>query len=193
MGGNEVSSQTVTYGQSYETLPTPTKEGYTFGGWYNVTDVGTVSLNAIADGTPSSNAVHCSILDKVEANVTYTISMDSAVLNSGTATNFMTLIYDYTAGADLSDWIITDLGRSLGGKMSSGGRLSVPTFNADFIIDKMNSLMHDVGSIREDVGDLKGDVSTLKSDVASISGVMRTKHCGCILSRDCYRKVPQTG
>ncbi|MBE6845143.1 MAG: hypothetical protein E7508_05425 [Ruminococcus sp.] len=37
----------------------------------------------------------------------------------------------------LGDWIITDLGRSLGGKMSSGGRLSVPTFNADFIIDKM--------------------------------------------------------
>lgn len=35
------------------------------------------------------------------------------------------------------DWIITDLGRSLGGKMSSGNRLSVPTFDADFIIDKM--------------------------------------------------------
>lgn len=35
------------------------------------------------------------------------------------------------------DWIVTDLGRSLGGKMSNGDRLSVPTFNADFIIDKM--------------------------------------------------------
>lgn len=35
------------------------------------------------------------------------------------------------------DWIITDLGRALGGKMSSGNRLSVPTFDADFIIDKM--------------------------------------------------------
>lgn len=35
------------------------------------------------------------------------------------------------------DWIVTDLGRSLGGKMSSGERLPVPTFNADFIIEKM--------------------------------------------------------
>ena len=35
------------------------------------------------------------------------------------------------------DWIVTDLGQSLGGKMSNGDRLSVPTFNADFIIDKM--------------------------------------------------------
>ena len=34
-------------------------------------------------------------------------------------------------------WILTDLGRSLGGKMSNGNRLSVPTFNADFIINKM--------------------------------------------------------
>ncbi|MBQ6795253.1 MAG: hypothetical protein IJO83_03800 [Clostridia bacterium] len=35
------------------------------------------------------------------------------------------------------DWVLTDLGRSIGGKMSSGNRLSVPTFDADFIIDKM--------------------------------------------------------
>ena len=35
------------------------------------------------------------------------------------------------------DWILTDLGRSMGGKMSNGNRLSVPTFNAYFIIDKM--------------------------------------------------------
>lgn len=35
------------------------------------------------------------------------------------------------------DWALTDVGRSLGGKMSSGERLSVPTFNAEFIIDKM--------------------------------------------------------
>ena len=37
----------------------------------------------------------------------------------------------------LGDWILTDLGRFIGGKMSSGNRLSVPTFDADFIIDKM--------------------------------------------------------
>lgn len=35
------------------------------------------------------------------------------------------------------DWILTDLGKSMGGKMSNGNRCSVPTFDADFIIDKM--------------------------------------------------------
>ncbi len=35
------------------------------------------------------------------------------------------------------DWILTDLGRAWGGKMSTGSHLSVPTFDADFIIDKM--------------------------------------------------------
>ena len=35
------------------------------------------------------------------------------------------------------DWILTALGKSNGGRMSNGNRLSVPTFDADFIIDKM--------------------------------------------------------
>ena len=38
---------------------------------------------------------------------------------------------------NFGDWVLTDLGKSIGGKMSSGNRLSVPTFHADFIIDKM--------------------------------------------------------
>ena len=43
------------------------------------------------------------------------------------------------------DWVITDIGRSLGGKMSTGNRLSVPTFDADFIIDKMIEFCKDKG------------------------------------------------
>lgn len=35
------------------------------------------------------------------------------------------------------DWILTDLGKSIGGKMSSGSHLSVPTFDAESIIKKM--------------------------------------------------------
>ena len=38
---------------------------------------------------------------------------------------------------NFGDWGLTDIGKSIGGKMSSGNRLSVPTFHADFIIDKM--------------------------------------------------------
>lgn len=35
------------------------------------------------------------------------------------------------------DWVITGLGRSIGGKMSKGNRLSVPIFDSDKIIDMM--------------------------------------------------------
>lgn len=38
---------------------------------------------------------------------------------------------------EFGDWILTEAGKLMGGKMSNGNRLSVPTFNADFIIDKM--------------------------------------------------------
>lgn len=38
---------------------------------------------------------------------------------------------------EFGDWLLTEAGKLIGGKMSNGNRLSVPTFNADMIIDKM--------------------------------------------------------
>lgn len=35
------------------------------------------------------------------------------------------------------DWKLTDLGKNIGGKMSNGNSLSVPTFDDDMIIGKM--------------------------------------------------------
>ncbi len=35
------------------------------------------------------------------------------------------------------DWVITELGRSIGGRMSKGNHLSVPIFDSDKIIDMM--------------------------------------------------------
>lgn len=35
------------------------------------------------------------------------------------------------------DWVLTDLGKSVGGKMSKSSILSVPTFMAEKIIDMM--------------------------------------------------------
>lgn len=37
----------------------------------------------------------------------------------------------------VGDWILTDLGRNSGGKMSQGIHTPVPTFDADSIIEKM--------------------------------------------------------
>lgn len=36
----------------------------------------------------------------------------------------------------MGDWILTDLGYSIGGKMSDGGKISVPTFEFE-VIEKM--------------------------------------------------------
>lgn len=38
---------------------------------------------------------------------------------------------------NLGDWILTDLGKAVGGRMSDGNRLSVPTFDVESIINKM--------------------------------------------------------
>lgn len=35
------------------------------------------------------------------------------------------------------DWVLTDLGRSIGGKMSKSDHFPVPTFDADKVIDMM--------------------------------------------------------
>ena len=52
-GGSSCNAVTVTYGGTYGTLPTPTRTGYTFNGWYNaasggtkITSTSTVSITA---------------------------------------------------------------------------------------------------------------------------------------------------
>jgi len=92
MGGSEVASKTVTYGSTYGELPTPTREGYTFDGWYNVAEIGDKTLTA----TSSEDYYYHAMLSQIDPGVSYTISMDSATLNSGSATMFTTSIYDLT-------------------------------------------------------------------------------------------------
>lgn len=38
---------------------------------------------------------------------------------------------------NFGDWVITELGRNIGGRMSKGNRLSVPIFDSDKIINMM--------------------------------------------------------
>lgn len=53
-----------------------------------------------------------------------------------------TVVYDIWRDMGLvmkdkfGDWVLTDLGRKIGGRMSDGNRLSVPTFEFE-IIEKM--------------------------------------------------------
>ena len=46
-GDSRVSAKkTITYANTYGTLPTPTRTGYTFNGWYNGITLGNVSISA---------------------------------------------------------------------------------------------------------------------------------------------------
>ena len=49
-GQNTITTKEISYGQTYGTLPTPTKAGYTFDGWYNgstkVTESDTVNITS---------------------------------------------------------------------------------------------------------------------------------------------------
>ena len=98
--GGSVSprSKTVTWGSTYGTLPTPTRTGYTFNGWYTAIAVGNKVISSRSD-----NYNYLNLATNIYPGVTYLIGMDSAVKNSGTATHFSTLIYDFTDSRTLAD------------------------------------------------------------------------------------------
>ena len=98
--GGSVSprSKTITWGSTYGTLPTPTRTGYTFNGWYTAIAVGNKVISSRND-----NYNFLNLATNIYPGVTYLIKIDSAVKNSGTATQFTTLIYDFTDSKTLAN------------------------------------------------------------------------------------------
>ena len=91
--GNTDVSKTVTYGQAYGTLPTPSKTGYTFSGWeYKFKNV-----NWTLNAGENNNYYYYEIMHGgVKAGATYTLNIETAELLEGTATEFNVRIYDFT-------------------------------------------------------------------------------------------------
>lgn len=84
-------SITVTYGQAYGTLPTPTRAGYTFAGWYADSTDGTKVLAT----TPVAMASNHVLYAHWTAN-TYTVTLNA---NGGTVTpNTLTVTYGQAYG-----------------------------------------------------------------------------------------------
>lgn len=72
-GGNSTASDTFTTGGTVITLPTPTRTGYTFGGWYsnsNLTVLSTVGAGG-ASYSPTSNLTIYAKWTGITRNVTY--------------------------------------------------------------------------------------------------------------------------
>ena len=106
-GGSACESKTVTYDQSYGTLPRPTKEGYTFTGWYdNNTLIYDTTLYRTA-GDKKLTA-HWGIV-----SYTITYSVDNVILENVNDTREfgarLNKLYTYTkTGYTVSEWTQRD-------------------------------------------------------------------------------------
>ena len=106
-GGSACESKTVTYDQPYGTLPRPTKEGYTFTGWYdNNTLIYDTTLYRTA-GAKKLTA-HWGIV-----SYTITYSVDNKILESVNDTRefgaSLDKLYTYTkTGYTVSEWTQSD-------------------------------------------------------------------------------------
>ena len=89
-GGSSVSSKTVTYNSTYGSLTTPSKTGYTFGGWYTSASGGT----KISPSTKVTITSNQTLYAHWTAN-TYTVGFNS---NGGTAVDSIHVIYNSTYG-----------------------------------------------------------------------------------------------
>ena len=56
-GNSEIEHITVQYGKEY-TLPTPTKDGYTFGGWYTTEDFTGSAVTEIPKGSQGNKVFY---------------------------------------------------------------------------------------------------------------------------------------
>ncbi len=91
-GGNEITDQIeVTYNKNYPSLPTPTKEGYSFIGWYDEYEV------QIDEDTIVTKARDHTLHAKYEAK-TYYVTFDENGGTLSTSTNTQPVTYDEKYG-----------------------------------------------------------------------------------------------
>ena len=89
-GGSGCDTKSVTYGSAYGTLCTPTKTGYTFGGWYKESSLTTQVTASTTVNTASNHNLYA----KWTAN-TYTVTYNN---NSGSGCDTKSVTYDSTYG-----------------------------------------------------------------------------------------------
>ena len=88
--------KTVTYGNQYGTLPTPTRLHYEFGGWTNELVYGNLAIPA--ENTANNYRV---IATNIQPGVTYKVLIDNAEVTSGSATQYTIRAYDFTTNESL--------------------------------------------------------------------------------------------
>ena len=123
-GSVSTASKSVTYDSAYGTLPTPTRTGYTFNGWFTAASGG----SKVIDSTKVTTASNHTLFARWTAN-TYTVTFDA---NGGSVSNeseSTTVTYDSTydilptptrTGYTFGGWYTKD-----GNKVESGTKVTI--------------------------------------------------------------------
>ena len=98
-GSVSTTSKTVRYNSTYGTLPTPTREGYTFDGWYTSATGGTLITSTSTVNTGSNHTLY--------AHWTATVRTITYNANGGS-------LYGDTASYVTSNSVTLDIGEALG-------------------------------------------------------------------------------
>lgn len=160
-GSVSTSSITVTYGSTYGTLPTPTKTGYTFNGWYTSTNGGTKITSSTSVSITSAQTLYAQwTVNNYTYNIVYK-SSNGTNLGSSTATyaygtsrtitapaksgyttpNSQTVVWNSTTAKTIT-FIYTPL--AVGATTASGRISSSPVINYSATIEYQNRTANSV-------------------------------------------------
>ncbi|MBE7075872.1 MAG: hypothetical protein E7375_02230 [Clostridiales bacterium] len=89
--------KSITYASTYGTLPTPTRTGYTFKGWYTATSGGSQITSSTTNYTASSRSLYAQ-WTPISYTVTLSTNSGTAYNSSGTAITSITVAFDSTYG-----------------------------------------------------------------------------------------------
>ena len=84
-GSVSTTSQTVTYDSAYGTLPTPTRTGYTFAGWYTAASSGTQVTESAKVQTASNHTLYAHWTPNTYG---VTLNTNGGTINSGNVTSY---------------------------------------------------------------------------------------------------------
>ncbi|MCL1857595.1 MAG: InlB B-repeat-containing protein, partial [Kiritimatiellaeota bacterium] len=138
-GGNATPSKPVTFGGTYGTLPTPTKTGYAFDGWYKETTFATPVTSATTVTTAANHPLYA----KWTAATTYALTVNagaggSSPTGGGSFTNAHVATIAATAGTGYSFQNWTRTAGSLGSFGNANANPTTYTMGAGAVTVQAN-------------------------------------------------------
>ncbi|MBQ3340765.1 MAG: leucine-rich repeat protein [Kiritimatiellae bacterium] len=112
-GSVSPSSKTVTYGSTYGTLPTPTRDGYVFAGWYTASVGGVTVAGSTSVATAAAHTLYAHWNEPISYTVTFNPNGGSVSTTSKTVTygaTYGTLPNPMRTGYTFAGWYTASSG-----------------------------------------------------------------------------------